>query len=200
MNPNTSSAAALAAEQTLTSAEFELAHLYLRQTKEGLVGATKGLSEAQWKFKPAPERWSIAEIVDHVVVVQERVLGPIREQLASALPIPAGYDYKRVDNLVIHHFPDRLIKFKSPEFVNPSGLAPSESLHRFAKNCALLTELLDTPGLREHAVEAAPLKGVSNGEYGLMDGYQWLLAAAAHTERHTKQILEVIADARFPER
>jgi hypothetical protein len=31
-----------------------------------------------------------------------------------------------------------------------------------------------------------------------MDGYQWILAAAAHAERHTKQILEVIANAAFP--
>jgi hypothetical protein len=200
MTPNTSSAATLAADQTLTSAELEQAHLYLQQTRQGLVGATKGLSESQWKFKPAPERWSITEIVDHVVVVQERVLGPIQDQLACAPPPPAGYDYKRVDTLVINHFPDRLTKFQSPEFVRPSGLAPSESVNRFAKNCASLTNLLATPGLREHALEAPPLKGVSKGEYGLMDGYQWILAAAAHTERHTKQILEVMADERFPER
>lgn len=200
MNPETSSAAALAADQTLTSAELEQAHLYLQQTKEGLVGATRGLSEAQWKFKPASERWSIAEIVEHVVVVQERVLGPIRNQLATAAAAPANYDYKRVDAIVINQFPNRLTKFQSPEFVHPSGLAPSETLDRFRKNYGRLTEFLEcTPGLREHAVEAPPLKGVSKGEYALMDGYQWILAAAAHAERHTKQILEVMADANFPE-
>jgi hypothetical protein len=31
-----------------------------------------------------------------------------------------------------------------------------------------------------------------------MDGYQWVLATAAHTERHTKQILEVKSDPNFP--
>jgi hypothetical protein len=31
-----------------------------------------------------------------------------------------------------------------------------------------------------------------------MDGYQWILAAAAHTERHAKQMLEVKADDDFP--
>jgi hypothetical protein len=31
-----------------------------------------------------------------------------------------------------------------------------------------------------------------------MDGYRWILAAAAHAERHTKQILEVIGNAAFP--
>ena len=101
---------------------------------------------------------------------------------------------------MIHNFPDRLTKFQAPIFVNPSGLAPAEPTQRFDVNCTRLVESLGEPGLREHAVDSAPLKGISKGEYGLMDGYQWILAAAAHTERHTKQILEVVADASFPER
>jgi hypothetical protein len=31
-----------------------------------------------------------------------------------------------------------------------------------------------------------------------MDGYEWVLTAGAHTDRHTRQILEVKADPRFP--
>jgi hypothetical protein len=58
--------------------------------------------------------------------------------------------------------------------------------------------LQSTPDLREHALEAPPLKVVTNGAYLWMDGYQWILAAAAHTERHTKQILEVKANPEFP--
>src|SRR5437016_3284099 len=58
MNSNASVAAALATDQPLTSDELEQAHLYLRQSKAGLHGATKRLSDTQWKFNPAPERWS----------------------------------------------------------------------------------------------------------------------------------------------
>ena len=92
MSVNTSVAVALTAEQELTLLELEQAHLYLRQTQNGIVGAVKGLSEAQWKFKPAPDQWSIAEIVEHAIFVQERVLGPMRQQLANAPAAPAGYD------------------------------------------------------------------------------------------------------------
>ena len=63
----------------------------------------------------------------------------------------------------------------------------------------LAERLASTPDLRHHAVEALPLKAVSNGRFDLLDGYQWILAAAAHTERHTKQVLEVRADEAFPE-
>jgi hypothetical protein len=65
-------------------------------------------------------------------------------------------------------------------------------------NYARLTELLESPDLRQHMIEAPPIKAVSKGAFDSMDGYQWVLAAAAHTERHTKQILEVKADAKFP--
>jgi hypothetical protein len=50
--------------------------------------------------------------------------------------------------------------------------------------------LKDTPGLRAHAM-ADPM-GTK------MDGYEWILLIAAHSERHTKQILEVKADAKYP--
>jgi hypothetical protein len=200
MNSNTSAAAALSADQMITSDELAQAHLYLRQTRAGLHGATKCLSAAQWNFDPGPERWSIAEIVEHVMVVQELVLGRLRDQLASAPPPPAGYDYKRVDALVIHNFPDRLVKFPSPIPATLSGQTPAEALQRFDRNCDRLAASLAAPGLREHAIDSPPLKGITKGEYTLMDGYQWILAAAAHAERHTKQILEVVADASFPER
>jgi hypothetical protein len=191
---------AYAADQKLTSFELEQGQRYLEQTRNGVIGATKGLSEAQWKFKPAPDRWSIAEIVEHMVVTQEYVLGPIREQLAKAPAVSTDRDYKKVDALVVNQIPDRLVKFQAPEALQPTGRwAPSAALDRLLKNYERLTEYLEsTPDLRLHMLEAPPLKAVSKGKYESMDGYQWVLATAAHTERHTKQILEVKADANFP--
>jgi len=200
MSSKTSSATAIAASQGLTTPELEQARLYLEQTRNGAVGATKGLSDAQWKFKPAPERWSIAENLEHMVTVQDRVLGMIKEQLASAPAAPGDRDCAQVDAIVIFQFPDRLRKFPAPEFIHPAGrLAPAQAVDLLVQNTARLMERLEsTPDLRRHALEAPPLKAVSGGAYDTMDGYQWILAAAAHTERHTKQILEVKADVNFP--
>ncbi len=194
MNSNTPSAAAFAEEQTLTLPELAQARLYLQQTRDGVLGATKGLSEAQWSFKPAPDRWSIAEIVEHAIMVEERVLGPIRDQLTAAPAAPASYDRGLVDAIVINQFPNRLTKFQP---FHPAGqLSRSEAFDRLLKNYTCLTDYLEsTPDLRQQALEALPLKGVSRGAYEVMDGYQWILAAAAHT----KQILEVMAHPNFPE-
>jgi len=187
-------------EEWLTEPELEQARLFLQQTRNAVIGATKGLSEPQWRFKPAPDQWSIAENLDHIVNVQERVLGPILSQLESA-PMPyANRDYKAVDAIVIHQFPTRLAKFPAPEFVRPiDQIVPMELLDRLKTNYIRLMDYLEsTPGLRQHTGEAAPLKAVSKGAYEVMDGYQWVLAAAAHTERHAKQMLEVRADDNFP--
>jgi DinB family protein len=196
----TSEPMASSSEQRLTEQELEQARLYLQQTRNAVIGATKGLSAAQWTFKPAPGRWSIAENLDHMVIVQERVLGPILSQLANAPAPRTDRDYKAVDTIVIHQFPTRLAKFPAPEFVRPiDQIVPQELLDRLKTNYIRLLDYLEsTPGLRQHAGEAAPLKAVSNGAYDVMDGYQWVLAAAAHTERHAKQILEVIAADNFP--
>jgi hypothetical protein len=190
---------AWAAELKVTSSELDRARLYLQQTQDEVVGATKGLSPAQWNFKPVPDRWSIAEIVEHMVLAQELILGPIHEQLSKA-PAPSEPNTKAVDDAVINLVPDRTAKFQAPDVLQPSGRwKPSVSMERLRKNYAQLTTILETTSdLREHAIEALPLKAVSKGAYDSMDGYQWVLAAAAHTARHTKQILEVRAAPSFP--
>jgi len=188
-----------AAASSVTSSELDHARLYLEQTQNGVVGATKGLSQAQWNFKPAPDRWSIAEIVEHMVLTQDLVLGPTREKLAKAPP-PSERDNTLVDAIVVNQIPDRTSKFKAPEFLQPTGRwTPAVAMDRLLKNYGQLTEYLETtPDLRHHALDAPPLKAVSKGAYDSMDGYQWILATAAHVERHTKQILEVKANANFP--
>ena len=187
-----------AADLKPSSAEVDQARQYLKQTQDEVIGATKGLTDAQWKFKTAPDRWSISEILEHMVLAQDLILGPVSKQL-SAASAPGTRDTKAVDLAIISKLPDRSAKFKAPEVLEPTGrVTPKEGLERLRQNYARLNDALDAPDLRAHSIEAAPLKAVSKGEYDTMDGYQWILAAAAHTERHVKQMLEVKADAHFP--
>src|SRR5215470_17732761 len=138
-------AARSGAEEQLTAQELDQARKFLEQTQNAVTGATKGLSEAQWRFKPAPDRWSIAENLDHIGTVQERVLGPILDQLANAPAPPADRDYQQVDRIVINQFPNRLAKFQAPEFVHPAGqIEPRELQNRLATNYARFAECLES--------------------------------------------------------
>ena len=185
--------------QKLNDQELEQARAFLEQTQNCIIGATKGLSEAQWRFKPSAEQWSVGENLHHVVTVLERVSGGVLEQIANAPAPPEGRDNQVIDAIIINQFPNRLAKFPAPEMVRPSGdFVPADALARLSATYKRLNDCLERRGLREHVVPALPLKAVSKGAYDVMDGYQWILAAAAHTERHTKQMLEVMASPDYP--
>jgi hypothetical protein len=200
MQTAVSAASAVALENSLPLSELEQGNLHLSQTRDAALGSVAGLSEAQWNFQPSPDRWSIAKILEHVVVVQERVLAIVRDQLPAGAPPPPDQNAQLVDAIVINQFPNRLMKANAPEFLEPSGdRTIADVRDRLQTNTRRLAECLETiPDLRRHVLDAPPLKFISKGEYTVMDGYQWILAASAHAERHTKQILEVKANPQFP--
>ena len=185
---------------TLETTDLEQARQYFDRTRGRVAEVTSDLSEAQWRFKPAADRWSISEILEHMVIVQERVLGPIRQQLAQAPAPAAGPECHQVDAIILEKIPDRSIKAKAPDFINPAGgWSQTEALDRLFQNYGRLAEFVEsTPDLREHVLESPPLRIVTNGALTMMDGYQWALTAAAHDERHVRQILEVKADSNYP--
>jgi DinB superfamily len=185
---------------TLEATDLEQANEYFDRTRRHIIDVTNGLSDAQWRFKPSPDRWSIAEILEHMAIVHERVFVRIQEQLPTGSVPPADFDSRVVDALIFEKIPDRSIKAKAPDFIEPTGLlSPSESIHRIFRSYERLTEYLaSTPDLREHVLESPPLRVLTNGAYSVSDGYQWALTVAGHDERHVRQIIEVKADLNYP--
>ena len=175
-----------------TQADKEKALKYLESTRQGVVDATAGLSEAQWNFKPAPDRWSIAEVTEHIAAAEDYLRGGI-DKVMQAPPRPAGEDVKAIDDMVLAKVPDRTNKVQAPEPLKPTnryGSAQS-SLKHFTDSRTQTEDFLSKhDDLRAHAADSP---------FGAkMDGYEWILFIAAHSERHTKQINEVKADPNFP--
>jgi hypothetical protein len=187
-------ASAAAGAASLTEAEKREGLAQLERTRAGVVEATKGLSEAQWKFKPGPDRWSVAEVLEHIALSEDMLFENTSKQVMTA---PAGApdrDHKAGDSFVLKVIPDRSQKAQAPDPLVPTGRwSPQEALDHFLKSRARTVGFLkSTPDLREHVVDS-PI-----GQP--LDAYQWLLFTSAHSERHTKQILEVKADPNFPKK
>jgi len=178
--------------QTLTQADREKGLQYLQQTRDGVVAATKGLSEAQLKFKPAPDRWSVAEVLEHITVVEGAIYGNVTEKIMKAPAGAADRDTAKIDGQVLAMVPDRTHKVKAPEQFVPTGRwAATDTLDEFLKTRTRTIAFFEsTPDLRAHVGGESP--------FGPLDAYEWLMFTAAHSERHTKQILEVKADPNFP--
>src|SRR5436309_11926563 len=75
------SLAASAWAQSLTQAGRDRAVKYLESTRQGVQDATAGLSEAQWNFKPAPDRWSVAEVTEHIAAAEDFLRGMVTDQV-----------------------------------------------------------------------------------------------------------------------
>jgi len=182
--------------QELTKEDRAKAIEYLEKTRAGVLAATKGLSEAQWNFKPATNRWSVAEVTEHIAAAEDFLMDIVHKQVMTAPPRPAGEDAKAIDDFVLKAIPDRSVKAQAPEPLEPNNRfgSPVNSLKHFQESRAKTIEFLkDTKDLRQHAFQSPPL-----GKN--LDGYQWVLFIAAHSERHTKQIEEVKADPNFPKK
>jgi hypothetical protein len=186
--------ASSARAQELTQTDKDRAMQYLESTKKNVLEATKGLSEAQWNFKPGPDRWSVAEVTEHIAAAEDLLRGMVQEKIMKA-PADDTRDLKKTDDAVMAMIPDRTHKAQAPEPLKPTNRygSPAGSLKHFLETRATTEDFLNnTPDLRAHAADS-PM-GMK------LDAYEWILFIAAHSERHTKQINEVKADANFPKK
>jgi hypothetical protein len=186
--------AAAASAQEVTQTEKDRALQYLETTKKNVLEATKGLSEAQWNFKPAPDRWSVAQVMEHIAAAEDFIRDLVKEKVMMAPAGEAGRDVKKTDEGVLMMVPDRTTKAQAPEPLVPTNRfgSPDASIKHFVESRATTVNFLKTTtGLRDH---------VADSPLGKLDGYEFVLLIAAHSERHTKQISEVKADPNFPKK
>jgi uncharacterized damage-inducible protein DinB len=188
-------AGATAYAQSLAQADRERGVKYLETTRKNILTATEGLSEAQWNFKPAPDRWSVAEVTEHIAASEDMLFGLTTEKVMKAPPRPEGEDIKAIDEMVLARVSDRTKKAQAPESLKPTNRygSPDAALKHFVESRdRTIAFLQKTDDLRAHAMDSPLGKK--------LDAYQWILYISAHTERHTKQINEVKADPNFPKK
>jgi len=188
---------AVPATETLTQAERDKAIAELEGSKKAFLDATKGLSEAQWNFKQAPDRWSVAECADHIALAEGFIFARITDGVMKTPLTPekrsatAGKDDKLIPMLQ-----DRTHKATAPEPIDPAKTPMSgpDAVKKFLESRAKTEDFIKTTqeDLRDHIYDH-PVPAI-----GSMDAYQWVLFLSGHTRRHTLQILEVKADPNFP--
>ena len=170
---------------------------YLKDTEKNLLDSFSHLSDAQLNFKPAPDRWSVMEVAEHVTKAEDMFNQMVTENVmkSPAEPDKAASVVGR-EEFVLTKVPDRSVKAQAPEALKPTGQwkTRDELVKHFketrAKNIAYIKD--HYPEMRQHFMDQPPA--------GLLDAYQWLLFQGAHSKRHTAQIEEVKADPNFPKK
>lgn len=182
------------AAQAVTDAERQRALAELAASRARLIASVESLTAEQWKFKPAPDRWSAAECVEHITVTELRILGGVMKSLAAP-PSPAKFDRAK-DEVILARMPDRSTKAQAPEEIRPVGrpefATPKAAIAAFEKARTDTVQFVrETPvDLRAH--------GFPHFAFGELDAYQWILLLSGHCERHRRQIEEVKASPGWP--
>ena len=165
---------------------------HLERTQGLLDRETAGLSEAQWSFKPAEDQWSIAEVAEHLAVVENLVHDRVSAALAEETPAEIlGQAGGKADQLLAVVL-DRSQKFQAPEPVQPAERweTPTATLEEFERLRRENLALARDAALWGHATEHPVV--------GPLDVHGWLLFVSGHCERHIAQIAEIKTAGGYP--
>ncbi|QOY87152.1 DinB family protein [Paludibaculum fermentans] len=183
--------------QSLAQGERDYALSALHASRKLMLDTVSGLSDAQLKWKPAPNAWSIMEIAEHIEVTEEKLPQVVVAALKNpATPEKKKADPRQTDYALMKNVPLRDQKLQAPESIQPNGrftnIADIEKAFRTARdrNITYVRETKDD--LRDHFSTHPAL--------GELDGLQWYILIAAHTERHVNQMKEVLANPAFPKK
>jgi hypothetical protein len=179
----------------ITAGERQRAADELESSRKALVTAVQGLSAEQWSFKPGPERWSIAECVQHIAAAEDGYFALVGRLLARPATPERAKEVAGKDDYVLREMQNRDNKRVTVDALLPGKWknGPEALTHFGASRDRLIGFVQSTAAdLRAHQQEHRAV--------GLIDAYQWILLASGHVRRHTLQIEEVKRAPRYPQR
>ncbi len=108
-----------AAEPTLMKEERAHAIQLLRDSENEFFNLTSGLTESQWTYKPAPDRWSVGETAQHIVMAEALLFSKLEEAMAN--PPNPDWEAKTAGKteFIERVMPDRSHKAQAPEQIQP---------------------------------------------------------------------------------
>ncbi|MBK8466900.1 MAG: DinB family protein [Chloracidobacterium sp.] len=186
---------AQAPAKVFTEKDRDFALKYLNDTKADYIVQLTNLSNKQLNFRAAEGRWTIAEIAEHITVVETALFGTVTDKVLKS-PVPECKDPFRVaDTAIILSVTNRQQKFTAPEPVRPNGRwkTREDLISSFEKTRNTTIDFIKNNqlDLRNHFGQA-PM--------GTMDAYQWILFMTGHSERHLAQLKEVKVDKKYPKK
>jgi len=163
--------------------------------REALCEQVKGLTEAQLFFRPAPDKWSIGEILDHLCLAEQsisRTLSKILQVAAGRGLIGEAGSTEGISHRIDLEIYNQAVS--APDSVRPSPERPLDQL--FSSLLESRERLLEVAG----RVDGRMVTNVAirHFQLGELDFYQWLALEAAHESKHLAQICRIKSHSGFP--
>jgi len=157
-------------------------------TRDRIYKRAESLSDDELKARPHPESWSVAEIIEHLTLIEGRLLGMMKMMLVKAEGASSASNAAPIEMkpFSLEQFVERARreKYSSPESAHPSGKeALPDILARMRQTREELHRL-------KPRIEATDLSAFvyPHPVFGPLNFYQWLAFIGIHEERHLAQI------------
>ena len=156
-----------------------------------LRAAVDAIPEERRSERPSPDRWSVAEVLEHLAVVERAMLKVCSRQFAKAREagLPEETETTSILQLLpVAYVANRERVLKSPDPLVPKGMSAETAWRELENTRTQFREFV-------RSCDGLALGRVSfpHPAFGDLNLYQWLLFAAGHHARHAAQIREIAA-------
>jgi hypothetical protein len=161
----------------------------LQESRDTFIAGVTGISDAQGKFKPAPDRWSIEEVAEHIALVEVGLMARLMQEATPCEHIERPERQAELRKLGF----ERASKRQAPERARPTGRfgSLSNALNEFKANREkTLAYMRDCQDDLHARTIVHPI--------GAMTCHELVVLMASHTLRHLEQIREVQATPGYP--
>jgi cysteine synthase A len=172
--------------------------LHLDRTRAALREAVDSIPAVHRERRPSPDRWSVAEVLEHLAIVERRIAGRLADGLNKANSDKASASHGEnpgaaassgpvVDPAQLARFADRRQRFKTSEASEPkSGITAGEAWTALDAVRADVIRLVRESDAFPLADPIAP-----HPVFGPWTFRQWVVFAGGHDARHADQIREM---------
>jgi uncharacterized damage-inducible protein DinB len=157
-----------------------------------LTRAVKEVPASARNHRQSEDRWSVAEILEHLALVEENI-APMVKRLAAEQGT-TGLGAELDSTSIAETFNSAFVLDRSKKRVAREAMQPRSGIDAAAAWTHLeRARQVTQETLRELDGVALGNVSASHPALGPLNGYQWFLFLAAHEGRHTAQIREIIA-------
>jgi uncharacterized damage-inducible protein DinB len=160
----------------------------IRERTRELVAS---LTDEQTAALPDGEKWTIAEIIEHMAIVQEGITRISAKLLTKAQAAGKSSDgaARLSETFAAKAAEARTLKFEAPEQVRPTGnQSIEESLRKMDAACDELEKLRPL----FESVECSDYK-FPHPFFGDLTAHEWLALVGGHEAKHLQQIEKRLA-------
>ncbi|HEV7993283.1 MAG TPA: DinB family protein [Gemmatimonadaceae bacterium] len=166
---------------------------YLAQQRRAVLTAAAPVPTELWTERPAPGRWSISHIFEHLHRVEKSATGVVAKRIAKARE--EGHRAETETSSVLGTL-DRfgVSDRRGRPLVAPSIVDPADAPDRVTaerqlaeSRAAFLAAIENGDGLALGDIRQNHLR------FGELNLYEWILFVAEHERRHAEQVAETAA-------